>query len=205
MSAKEPETDNAAFNKRVGMANIYAFRVALIALLVSIVLGVLGPIMSLPTVSKAVDSRIQGIAAWATAKWSLPWPIFLAMLFTCLWLGRLMARRLATVSDNSPSTEAVLLELAPPAEAEPPKAVPPEPTKLPDTDLLILRVLARASGWVNNSVVAQVTGIDAVGTQAGLIRLRKLGLALASGSVWKLSEAGTLYVDHHRQVVMRKD
>lgn len=200
MGAQQSNVDQAAFNDRVGRATINAFRLAVGALVASTVIGLATIIISLPTVQKALDARVLDALAWLTAKWTLPWPAWVALLLACTGIGTRIGRQIHVPGEVGPSHPSTLEQRAP---TKPRKPEPPRPEQLTEPERLALAGLAIAHDWIEEGRLANALGVDKLSLRAALLRLRSPNLVMDSNLHWKLTERGTMYVDDYRQIVLR--
>lgn len=201
MGAQQSNVDQAAFNDRVGRATINGFRLAVGAFITATVIGLAAIIISLPTVQKALDARVLDALAWLTAKWALPWPAWIALLLACMGIGRWMGRQVQVPAEVGPSPQGSTLERRAPAKPRVPD--PPRPEQLTEPERLALAGLAIAHDWIEEGRLANALKIDKLSLRAALLRLRAPNLVMDSSEHWKLTERGTIYVDDHRQIVLR--
>lgn len=200
MGAQQSNVDKAAFNDRVGRATINGFRLNVGAYITATVIGLAAIIISLPTVQKALDARVLDALAWATAKWALPWPAWIALLLSCMGIGRWMGRQVQVPAEVGPSQGSTSERRAP---AKPRVPDPPRPEQLTEPERLALAGLAIAHDWIEEGRLANALKIDKLSLKAALLRLRAPNLVMDTTEYWKLTERGTMYVDDHRQIVLR--
>ncbi|NII74193.1 hypothetical protein FHW84_002778 [Dyella sp. SG562] len=195
MGTEQRENETKGLHVQASRATINGYRLGLVTFVVSTFLSIFGP-----AISSAVNKQTPVFIGWLAAKWSLPWPVIVMLVFLGLWIGRWAARR------ELMTQMAFELRPDPPPKAKPTE--PPAPETLNALDRRILQSIARSDGWTSQDHIAFATDEVGVGLQAALIRLRSLRLITAvhqrGGTVfWRLTDEGVLYVDRHTPEIMR--